>query len=256
MWKNRVKPIPLTLSAFPNQEPIGRPTEVWSDEESASVFLFCIQNIAKPSVFEKDDAFHSSFVTASANLQAKAFQIDRRESVFKCKALVSVIEPSLATTNSIISAVSVSQMIRMLSGDFDSLYNIWLSGDLFGPRLSRTNFEKPSSKCPICSCEFWEIRCNFDTTKFSDVCKTVSVEQASVLQDQFGVYDFEDGNDRFLSQSTVVDGTILFIDSLVDDIKKIVLIYSGEPNEANLIQQSLRVPQVVTPIENDVIFIR
>jgi ubiquitin-like 1-activating enzyme E1 B len=168
LWKSRAPPSPIDISAERNSEPMTRPTDIWSDPESKSIFLYASDLLQKPSVFDKDNDLHLAFVTAAANLRAKSYHIDKRSSMFDVKGLVAVVAPALATTNSIISGIAVTQMIRIINGEVN-VRSVWLVHERLGPRLTSNVLEKPNAFCPVCGCELWEVICIFQETRLSNI---------------------------------------------------------------------------------------
>jgi len=223
IWKDKSPPDPILIQANSNQEPISRPTDIWTDDESVSVILYILSILSVPQVFDKDNQLHLAFTTAATNLQALAYHISKRASMFEAKGLVSVVEPSLATTNSIISSVAVKQMKNIISDV--NVKSVWLSKDLRGPRLTPTSLEPLNPKCPVCGNDFWELVCDYETTKLSDICNYLNLDSPTILYGKRVIYDYEDGNDRTLSDVGIIGSSIVnIIDS---DSTKNLLIKKG-----------------------------
>lgn len=243
MWKNRDPPNPLDITAPPSLEPISRPTDVWSDEESVAVFVALSEALKQPLVFDKDCQEHLAFAASSANLQARCFGITARSSMFDVKSMVSVVEPALATTNSIISGVSVDQMKKMICGD-QKVKAIWMSHDPFGPRLTPTSLESPNPICPICGNELWEICCNFQNTNLSEIAKTVNVQAPSMVIGSSIVYDDEEGIDSTLANKNIASGSLIVITDLDNDIRPInVFVIDSEESSVVCIKKLEKVVQ-------------
>ena len=191
MWKSREKPSVLQINVNMNPEPITRITDIWSDEESVGVFKYLSNKIRAPQVFDKDNIEHLAFTTSAANLQALAFHIDKRCSMFDAKGLVSVVEPSLATTNSVISGISVAQMMRMLNNknNWMNVKSVWMSHDTKGPRLTPTMLEPTNPKCPVCGLETWNVNCNFNETRCSEIGTLIGVSSPSIVFNNNIIYD-------------------------------------------------------------------
>src|SRR5690606_7238033 len=63
--------------------------------------------------FDKDDIDSLDFVTATANLRARAFGIEEK-SRFQVKAMAGNIIPAIATTNAVIAGIIVMQVFKIL----------------------------------------------------------------------------------------------------------------------------------------------
>lgn len=216
LWKSREPPTPLTFKVAPNHEPITRPTEKWTLEESVGVFADVVSRLKPPLTFEKDDEDHLAFATAATNLQAAAFHIDKSVSMFDNKGLVAVVVPALATTNSIISGIAVQQMRQILNGNIDNLKSVWMSNSIHGPKLTPVALEPPSKNCSICGYELWHIECDYAKTNISQVANATGIESPSVMHGSSIIYDVEDTADRLISDIAIRDSVIL-VASDIDD---------------------------------------
>lgn len=232
MWKSREKPSILQINPEFSTDLVSKVTDVWSDEESAGVFRYLAEKIRGPQVFDKDNSEHLAFTTAAANLQAKAFHIDRRCSMFDAKGLVSVVEPSLATTNSVISGISVAQMKRMLlnRNDWANVKSVWMSHDINGPRLTPTMLEAPNPKCAVCGLETWNIKCNFNETRCSEIGSLINVSSPSIVFNGKIIYDPDyPEEDKILCKIENIGHSGIFVISDLDNDesnKNVVIIHS------------------------------
>lgn len=248
MWKHRNPPSIVDIDAEPSQDPISRPRDVWSDEESVSVFKYAaneLRQIKKSNPesvksFDKDNSLHLAFTTAASNLQARAFSIEKRCSMFDAKGLVSVVEPALATTNSTISGIAIVQMERMLryatsqhsgeenNADYKLIKSVWMAHDPNGPRLSPASLDKPNPKCPVCGVDLYIIKCDFKETNFGKIASSVGVTAPSIVRGQNIVYDADDDDGgsggKTLAENGASDGDILIISDLDGDDTLITVI--------------------------------
>lgn len=258
MWKHRDPPNIVDINVQPNSEPISRPKDVWSDEESTSVFMYSADQLRKikesepikVKSFDKDDELHLAFTTAAANLQARAFSIDKRCSMFDAKGLVSVVEPALATTNSAISGVAVIQMERMLRYatsqktneqleiEFKSIKSVWMAHDSNGPSLSPASLDKPNPNCPVCGSELFVVNCDFNDTKIGKIGKDVGASAPSIVKGEKIVYDAEDDDNnvlgKTLAEEGLVDGDILFVTDLDADDDKLITVIVRHASDYDL----------------------
>lgn len=131
---------------------------MWTDEESKAVSNYTVANLSKPQVCDEDNSLHFAFVISAANLQASAFTIAEMKPMFDCRGIVSVIEPSLATTNAIIAATTVHQLNDFLKGVRPSAH--WLSMDPRGSRISFTSIFAPVAGCSVCGRVLCEVYCD------------------------------------------------------------------------------------------------
>lgn len=241
MWRGKVPPNPVDLTNDANPEPANRPMDVWSDEESVGVFKYISQALRPPQTFDKDNAEHLAFVTAAANLRARSFHIEKRSSMFYAKGLVAVVEPALATTNSVISSIAVLQMQRMFTGDA-GVKAVWMTHNPRGPKLSPTSLEMPKMTCPICGHDFWEISCDFANTKCSEIGKAVGASAPSVSKGASIIYDADDeSHDPLLSSAGVVNGDILVVTDLDGDDETVnVMVLSSDTPSAEIIRKVVK----------------
>ncbi|KAH0792660.1 ubiquitin-like 1-activating enzyme E1 B [Histomonas meleagridis] len=255
MWKTRTPPTIIENESPPNAEPISRPTDVWSDDESVSVFKYLSTKLNPPLTFDKDNIEHLAFTTSAANLQALSFHINRMCSMFDAKGLVSVVEPSLSTTNSIISGISVMQMERMLNlSSNNNVKAVWLSHDLNGPRLTPTELEKPNPKCPVCGVEFWKVSCNFAETKCSDIGKFIGAKEPSIVYNGSIIFDPDYPDvDKFLCEvNNLGNVAVLSICDLAEDEKNInVLVLNSVNKEVMLVKKAEKVNEIKNLSEDE-----
>lgn len=238
LWKSREPPSPIEgLSLTADSAPIERLTDVWTDEESASVFAYVLHNLKPPLEFDKDEQLHLAFATASANLQARAFHISKRVSMFDAKALVAVVEPALATTNSIVGGASVKIMKDVLAGRRANA--LWMAHTALGPRLTPTAPEKPVPGCSVCGTEVWEVDADFATTNISEVGKSVGIPMPSIVYQGSILFDFEDGGDRTLEQCKLSQACVLRVTDIDGEIPERVVVVRNE--------STARVEKIYTP---------
>lgn len=210
LWKSRPKPSTCDLVVQASLEPLKRLAEIWTDEESVAVFLGVLDHLSPTQDFDKDNDYHMAFVTASCNLQARCFHIDKRVSMFDCKGLVSVVEPALATTNSIIGGISVSQFENIMAGK--DTYNIWLSRNkLLGPKLTKTNFEKQTTGCPVCnSSPIYNVYFSYEKN-ITDFTSFINVKECVISHNHTIIYDSDDGGDKIIKELKLPESCVLLV---------------------------------------------
>ena len=200
--------------------------------------------------FDKDNSLHLAFATAAANLQARAFSIEKRSSMFDAKGLVSVVEPALATTNSTISGIAVLQMKRMCDlfhfNENDNLFyfvndetsiksikSVWMSHDSNGPRLTSVTLDKLNPSCTVCGAELFYIYCDFQTTKLGKIGVSANAITPSIVKNGKIIFDAEDlepdeieHSGKTLSDADISNGDIIYVtdlDANEEELKVVVL---------------------------------
>ena len=250
MWTSRPPPNPLTslqtsLLKLDNSQPNLNFdfNAVWTDEESAAIFnaTCAILEPQKPLEFEKDDPIQLAFVTASANLQALAFHIEKRMSMFEAKGTVAVVEPALATTNSAISAASVWQMREMLklpqtikndpsNQSIKKIRGVWLSNGKYGPKVTSVLLDRCNDHCPTCGRDFYNVSCDFSSEKLATIAHQLGIESPSIVLNGKIIYDADGNTDPTLEEAGINNGDILNVDDLdSNDLPKNIVVWNGEP---------------------------
>ena len=71
----------------------------------------------KPDEFEKDDDsnFHIAYITAASNLRARCYSIPEVD-FFRTKIIAGKIIPAIATTTSLVSALVVIELLKVVQG--------------------------------------------------------------------------------------------------------------------------------------------
>ena len=247
LWKSREPPTPLSFTAKPNHEPISRVMDKWTIEECVGVFTDVVMRLQPPQVFDKDNEDHLAFTTAAANLQALAFHIDKSVSMFENKGLVAVVVPALATTNAIISGISVVQMKQILAGKIPK--SIWMSHTALGPRLTSVSLDPPSKTCSMCSIEMWEADCDYSKTNISTIGKQIGIEAATILYGSRIIYDEEDTDDRLISECGIPDSAILYVTDIDDTDRKVNIMLKNTKDGDRL--EKIKNCTTVKPEKND-----
>ncbi|EAY06701.1 hypothetical protein TVAG_211530 [Trichomonas vaginalis G3] len=226
IWKHRVPPDPYPAKVTPNHEPITRPCDKWTLEESCGVFADVVSRLSPPLVFDKDDDDHLAFATAATNLQSHCFHINKAVSMFENKGLVAVVVPALATTNSIISGIAVQQMKQMFTENKLNVKSVWMSNSLNGPKLTPVKLEPPSKTCSICGYEVWHVQCDYTKTMISEVAKSTGINSPSILLGNNIIYDCEDTDDKKISELEGIGNSVILVANDIDDpeVRKHILL--------------------------------
>lgn len=107
----------------PSQGDLYKSTDVWSQEECAAEFVFClVEAIEVPDLlpsFDKDDPLAMKFVTAACNLRSHIFSITPLQSEYAAKGIAGNIIPAIATTNAICAGLQVLQAFHILQAQLD-----------------------------------------------------------------------------------------------------------------------------------------
>nr|WCZ58674.1 SUMO-activating enzyme subunit 2 [Seculamonas ecuadoriensis] len=150
--------------------PHGTDYDIWSMSDSARHFLASLEALRTQKlaseflVFDKDDENSLDFVTATSNLRAECFGIDRK-SRFDIKAIAGNIIPAVATTNAIVAGLVVLEAIKVLSGQKDrcKMVHCVRFPSTFRRKpclLLPAALEPPSASCYVCSHACMTIVCN------------------------------------------------------------------------------------------------
>ncbi|KAL1918225.1 uncharacterized protein VTP21DRAFT_3491 [Calcarisporiella thermophila] len=241
MWKNRRAPIPLTFTEFDQKNTltenggvnnsgttIGRDHRVWSLEENFAMFVDSIQRLSKRVIdtqsseqithlsFDKDDDDALDFVTATSNLRAHIFGIEKK-SRFQVKEMAGNIIPAIATTNAVIAGMLVMQAFKVLDGRLGDCKTIYLRQ--VAPKLFVTEpLAPPNPECRVCNNHYCILRTDVSKATLRSVIKGIDQEfktgyEVIVAERDRILYDieFDDNLDRTLESLAITDGKMLSI---------------------------------------------
>ncbi|CAI4038251.1 hypothetical protein SMKI_04G5930 [Saccharomyces mikatae IFO 1815] len=279
LWKTRTRPVPLSDSQIkgPTQAIKFDSNSVGTLQEQISHFFTTTRKLmdryAKEQnhiEFDKDDADTLEFVVTAANIRCHIFNIPMK-SVFDIKQIAGNIIPAIATTNAIIAGLSSLISLRVLNlleyapvtkyTDLNMAFTAKASNLSQNRYLSNPKLAPPNCNCPVCSkvCR-GVIRLSSDCLKkikLSDlVClirekyafpNDISLLDASnqrLLLD----YDFEDLNDRTLSEVNLGNGSILLFSDEEGDtmVRKSIELYLDVNDE--LPHNTCRLPDIEVPL--------
>ncbi|CAB3408553.1 unnamed protein product [Caenorhabditis bovis] len=170
LWKQRKRPVPLTYSAASQQEKgatrrvkdiLEDYNSVWTLQECAAVFCDCVQLLSERKkkldegdilVWDKDDEDAMAFVASCANIRATIFNIIKK-SLFEIKSMAGNIIPAIATTNAIVSAVTVREAITLAYKEFHEARNNFVLEyiNCRGQVVGKDVPNKPNPNCYVCS---------------------------------------------------------------------------------------------------------
>ena len=101
--------------------------------------------------FEKDDDVIMNFIVASANLRMHIFSIPMM-TYYAIKQTAGNIIPAIASTNSIVSGVQITEALKHFSHEESKLrYTYLLTGSR---KLGASVLSKPNPECLICSAKY------------------------------------------------------------------------------------------------------
>ncbi|KAJ3023522.1 E1 ubiquitin-activating protein uba2 [Thoreauomyces humboldtii] len=173
LWKSRRPPTPLSFEP-PVQDPSSTvdalewDRKVWSIAENTKVFLDSLHELAQTVIekraedaeysmsFDKDELPTLNFVTATANLRAEVYGLEKK-SRFEVKEMAGNIIPAVATTNAIIAGLIVMSAIKT-----------WVS-----TRINPEGLAKPNPNCGVCSINSFSIAINTETATLGDLLEHV-----------------------------------------------------------------------------------
>ena len=259
MWKNKTPPSPLSYDEFeqssqqdalPKVDSFGQPIVIsqanqrpWSDEESFIVFKQSLSNLSKryaeeqaaanvangptPIItFDKDDDDTMDFVTASANLRARIFNIERK-SKFDTKQMAGNIIPAIATTNAMVAGLCVMEAFKVLKGEYarTKLLLLW------NGRLDTEQLEKPNPECAVCSIAMARIHVDLEKATLKDLVDDILKtnfsygQEITVMSDAGIIYDpdLEDNLDKKLTTLGIDDASFILVKDEEDDNPRVDL---------------------------------
>ncbi|KAI8920775.1 hypothetical protein DFJ77DRAFT_426178 [Powellomyces hirtus] len=254
LWKNRRPPTPLnfaeatsdpSVTSTPADE-LAWDRKVWSIEENTRVFLDSLHELAVDFIeqqkrdpefsmsFDKDDLAALNFVTATANLRAEVYGLEKKSRFAAQLNLVGSLEmagniiPAVATTNAIIAGLIVMTAIKVLAGEWSSCKNTWVARNINPERL-----DKPNPSCAVCTINSYTLAINTESASLGDLLEMVvkgspgeSPTSGLGIQGEIAIqegerllYDveFDDNLDMSLSELGIRHATRVMITNENDD---------------------------------------
>lgn len=218
LWKTRARPEPLDVDALvPQLEKLSSvslsDTNLWSVEENVHVLIRATEALQRrvaagegPISFDKDDEDALDFMSATANLRAHVFHIPMLTK-FDIKQIGGNIIPAIATTNAIVSGLSLLGALSHNAGA--DLKTIFLSLK-HNKRATAAAVETPNKLCASCGTLKKGIAVlSPETLKKSlsdfigEVNKKYGFEEVSVILGKDRLiydYDFDDNAETPLSE--------------------------------------------------------
>ncbi|KAL2849563.1 hypothetical protein BJY01DRAFT_210523 [Aspergillus pseudoustus] len=244
MWKTRKPPEPLDLQkmeeALESIEPTisSKDQEVWSLAQNLVVFKDSLDRLSKrlkilqdsPDgnsspilTFDKDDVDTLDFVTASANLRATIFDIERKTK-FDTKQMAGNIIPAIATTNAMTAGLCVLQSLKVLKDDYRHAKMVFLERS--GARaINSDSLNPPNPNCPICSVTHAKIKIDLERATLNELVGDILRQQIgygeefSVNTEQGIIYDpdLEDNLPKKLSELGIKASSFITVVDEDDD---------------------------------------
>ncbi|KAH7923312.1 hypothetical protein BV22DRAFT_1196801 [Leucogyrophana mollusca] len=170
--------------------------------------------------FDKDDDDTLDFVTASANLRAAAYGIERKTR-WEVKEMAGNIIPAIATTNAIISGLIVLQALHLIRKSYQRLKNVHVQFKPAVP-LSTITMCPPNPNCGICRDTYTKVLCDPARVTLGELVDAVlgDGESEGTGKREVTVYednrvlcdpDWDDNVDRTLESLNVTRGKFLAI---------------------------------------------
>mmetsp|Transcript_23168 Transcript_23168/g.33967 ORF Transcript_23168/g.33967 Transcript_23168/m.33967 type:complete len:628 (-) Transcript_23168:232-2115(-) len=224
---------------------------LWTNSECITELVACMYEAISTTesrellgsyVFEKDNKFIMSFVTAASNLRSRVFDIEPM-SFHDAKGVAGNIIPAIASTNAIIAGVQVAQAMHILSQ---------MSADVAlkrnscpttycqrmptrrGHYLCPSSTSEPQEDCYVCntSQQTLEIdteKSTLDTLVSSVVKRRLGLVEPSVMIGASVIYEEGDEMDETLTAHLsctlsqcpgggIVDGTIVTLEDFRQDL--------------------------------------
>ncbi|KAI9137000.1 hypothetical protein BKA69DRAFT_1033039 [Paraphysoderma sedebokerense] len=240
LWKSRKPPTPLNFVDLSKQSLNGlekekaklKDQQIWDLRECLNVFCQSLQTLSKRHVlllksdpsaslsFDKDDEDSLDFVTATANLRATVFEIERK-SRFDVKAMAGNIVPIIATTNAIVAGLATMQAINVLRGKLDKYSTVCclISHIAIASYLSREAHSSPSNECYVCRKTYATVKLNPDITLREFLENVVQkefgweVDGVGVIEGERLLYDpdFDDNLSRSLKDLGIHHGSMVTV---------------------------------------------
>ncbi|CAO3580441.1 unnamed protein product [Absidia cylindrospora] len=267
MWTNRQKPSPLDYEQLAKGRQVEltnadsdtlttnglKDQKLWTIGECFDMFRSSVTKLserlqedqAKKSdailTFDKDDDDALEFVTATANLRAKVFDIQQK-TLFEVKSMAGNIIPAIATTNAIIAGVVVMKSFELLRGSVDTIKRTYLTTVSRRPHLLiQEEPSGPNPDCQVCQATSAIVYADLKKATLRSLVEKILLlpldqggaemtEEIAVMDGDRMLYDIEydDNLDTLLKDLKVQDGTILRIDSENGDQDLDLVIQSRE----------------------------
>ncbi|KAL4803850.1 hypothetical protein BDV18DRAFT_40003 [Aspergillus unguis] len=258
MWKSRKAPEPLDFGALDatlsTVEPgiSSKDQRVWTLSENFAVFKDSLDRLSQRLnelqseggnsqailTFDKDDVDTLDFVTASANLRAKIFEIELK-SKFETKEMAGNIIPAIATTNAMTAGLCVLQAFKVLKGDYEHAKMVFLERS--GARaINSDSLNPPNPNCPVCSVTHAKIKIDLARATLNDLVDNILRKQLgygeefSINTDQGTIYDpdLEDNLPKKLLDLGITSSSFITVVDEDDEPRvnlQLVVVAPGEP---------------------------
>ena len=156
-------------------------------------------------VFEKDDDEVMHFIAAASNLRMHCFSIEQ-QSFHQVKNMAGNIIPAIASTNAIVSALQLIEMLKQLSNKQEKLRSYFVQNQQ--SKLYALKLEKPLSGCAVCSSDAIPVRveCNFNSYRLSHLVRLIeesspSLAEYSINQGSKEIYNSDEPKESLLSKT-------------------------------------------------------
>ncbi|CAH7689653.1 hypothetical protein BY996DRAFT_4575627 [Phakopsora pachyrhizi] len=252
MWKSRKAPTPLSYDLLsdsdgtesgkseklkiPDQS-LLKDQKTLSLKDSFKLFNSSLLALAnrvasdpdkEPLSWDKDDDDALDFVTAAANLRASVFDIQTKTR-FEVKEMAGNIIPAIPTTNSIISALIVSQAIQVLSQGLSGPpklpikpCGIWLNKTQERVMFS-SDFDLPNPSCEVCQVVYVNIKVK-RSTKIIEFIKKVLEGRIYQEEEDYEKVTVQEGDRLLFDVDLLENGEKSFEEvGLIDDHREKVL---------------------------------
>ncbi|KAJ0424882.1 hypothetical protein BJY00DRAFT_225081 [Aspergillus carlsbadensis] len=266
MWKTRKPPEPLDLQkleeALESIEPTvsSKDRVVWSLSQNLVVFKDSLARLSKRLkilqdsadgnsspilTFDKDDVDTLDFVTATANLRATVFDIERK-SKFETKQMAGNIIPAIATTNAMTAGLCVLQSLKVLNDNYEHAKMVFLERS--GARaINSDSLNPPNLNCAICSVTHMKIKIDLERATLNDLVENILRqkigygEEFSINTDQGTIYDpdLEDNLPKKLSDLGIKSSSFITVVDEDDQPRVNLQIVVVVPEDSTSQEQSI-----------------
>jgi len=253
MWKSRKPPTPLEYqeirqglqSSGNHTEKKGlRDQQIWTLEENYQAFLASVNALGKRTPeeylsFDKDDKEMLDFVTATSNLRAHVFGIDK-QSRFKVKEMAGNIIPAIATTNAIIAGLMVLQAFYLLAGNIKKCSTTYLvHGGRRMKLLMKEPLAPPNKYCYVCQNKNLTLKINNKASTLQYMLEAILIKSLAMVQPAISeitpsgarlLYDieFDDNLERTLADLGINDNSMLNVEDEGQDLSLVVTVKHSE----------------------------
>lgn len=116
-----------------------------------------------------------AFVTAAANIRMYTYRI-KPHSFYGIKSMASNIIPAIASTNSIVSGLEITESYKFFTGARDKMKKVWVKNQ--DAKLTSEKIVKPRPNCAVCSKPFRPVvvQCQFSVATLRNIVDLVHSE--------------------------------------------------------------------------------